>query len=391
MGFLDSNKKKKIFYVTSRGASAKSFLIRHFEQLTDHGFEVYLACSDDAEGRAAASKANIKHLPIPLKSDISIFSDLLAVFRLCMLIRRYRPDAVHGHMSKAALASTLAATLCRVPIRIYHNHGMACFSAKGKTRILLIAIEKITCLLATDVIFCGESTKHAALDLKICRPSKACVLGAGTISGVNTDVFSPQNANLSASKLLNDVKYLLEDKKYIAFVGRIVAHKGIDTLIDAWRMVPLEIKSNHSLVFAGAHASDALYERLDALVQEDPSVHYLGRIDNIVGLYGLLDILLLPSWHEGFPYSVLEAQACGVPAIVSDVTGNRDAVVDRKTGTLIPVDSAESLANAIKALLAHPSELQDMRVHARQRVVDEYGEALVLENLIEFYNTKMIA
>ena len=383
------NNKPRVIYVTASGASARSFLVRHFQVLSDRGYEVYLASSDDSEARDAVQQANIQHLPIPLKTHISIFSDILAVVRLYNYFRKYRPAIVHGHMSKAGLVSTLAATLCRVKFRIYHNHGMACFSARGITKVLLVAIEKTNCLLATEVVFCSESTKQLAIELRICNPKKARVIGGGTISGVNTSKYSPEHARNSSLQLINEFPLLSSKKKYVAFVGRVVAHKGIDTLIDAWRLIPEQTKSTHSLLIAGANDKNELFGRLRVLVDEDKSVHYLGRIDNISGLYGLLDILVLPSWHEGFPYSVLEAQSCGVPAVLTNVTGNKDAVVDGITGQLVDVKNAEILANSIENLLANKILLDEMRNSARQRIVENYDEDIVLNDLVDFYLGKI--
>lgn len=378
-----------MIYVTARGASARSFLIQHFQVLSERGYEVFLASSADDEARDAVQKGGIAHLPIPLKSNISLFSDVLAFIRLCVYFRKYNPAIVHGHMSKAGFASMLASAFSRVKLRVYHNHGMACFSAQGASRTLLVAIEKITCMLATEVVFCSDSTKRMAVELGICSSSKATVIGGGTISGVNTTRFSPENAHTASLQLLSDVPEITPDKRYVAFVGRIVSHKGIDTLIDAWRAVSKQTKSTHSLLIAGANDKNDLFDRLSALVDEDKSVHYLGRIDNISGLYGLLDLLILPSWHEGFPYSVLEAQSCGVPAIVTDVTGNKDAVVDGVTGQLTQVDSSKELAGTIENLLDDKEQLDEMRISARQRIVQHFDEAKVLSNLVDYYQERV--
>jgi glycosyltransferase involved in cell wall biosynthesis len=222
----------------------------------------------------------------------------------------------------------------------------------------------------------------------LCKADKSQVLGEGTISGVNLDRFSPQQAAIHADAVARDLN-LPAGRQYVLFVGRIVAHKGIDTLIQAWNLIGEKTRQQTTLLIAGANAGDALFSRLDDLVQSDSSVRYLGRIDNVVGLYGLADLLVLPSWHEGFPYSVLEAQACGLPAIVSRVTGNVDSVIDGETGLHVEKNNAKELAAAIEQLLSDPDTLSRLGQHATERVVEHFQEQLVLSNLIEFYRSQM--
>ena len=384
----ERSQKFKVVYVTARGFSARSFLVRHFQVLKERGYTVYLASSDDNEARDAVQRANIPHLPIPLKANISPITDVLALMQLCVHFIKIKPNIVHAHMSKAGLTAMLAGFICRVDLRVYHNHGMACFSAQGRSKRLLTTVEKLTCSFATEVIFCSESTKEKAIKLGICHQDKARVLGEGTISGVNVTKFSPQNAALESQNLIEEIPTVTYHTGYVSFVGRVVAHKGVDTLIEAWNQVPDTVKSNYTLLIAGLNSGDDLYKRLQSLMAADSSVQYLGRIDNIVGLYGLSNILVLPSWHEGFPYSVLEAQSCGVPAVVTNVTGNQDAVIDGQTGQIVPVNDPQALAKAIERMLEDEIGLERMRNSARHRITEDFDEDVVLKNLLDFYDEK---
>ena len=98
------------------------------------------------------------------------------------------------------------------------------------------------------------------------------------------------------------------------------------------------------------------------------NVQYLGRRPNIEEIYEIFDVLVLPSWHEGFPYSVLEAQCMGVPAIVTEVTGNIDAIENGKTGLHVPKNDAEALANAISTLVNNDNIRHEMSKAARNRI-----------------------
>ena len=381
----DLKNSKTVFCVTAHGASANSFLVPHFRVLSDNGYKLVLLCRDDDEASLAVQSSGIRFLPIPIKSTISPFSDIKTVLSICFKVWKYRPDMIHAHMSKAGVVSMVAAYITNVRSRVYHNHGMACFSSNGFKKRLLESVEWLSCTLATDVLFCSESTKAEAVKSGLCNVKKAQVLGSGTISGVKTNVFSPARSAQASLQLIKDLAPVAGEKKFVSFVGRVVPHKGVDTLLKAWDIVSRETKSSYSLLIAGANEGDELFGRVNRQASLDDSVVYLGRIDNILGLYGASELLLLPSWHEGFPYSVLEAQSCGVPAIVTDVTGNRDAVIHNLTGLMTTVNDPREMANMIELLLSDNSRLLEMSQRARELVISKYDEQVVLANLLAFY------
>lgn len=377
--------ERRVLYVTAIGASANSFLKGHFRELNNHGFTVALACTHDKEADQATTETGIRHFPIGLSTTISPFRDCQALYRLLKVIRQYQPNVIHAHMSKAGLVGVLGGWLSRTPHRLYHNHGMAYFSSTGSRKLLLRAIEICACRCATEVVFCSQSTLDAAVLDKICPPNKARLIGAGTISGVDTGKFQPNN-NAEDIALLRARFNIQADQKVVGFVGRIVAHKGIDTLLDAWSQLPTATARQRVLLICGKHDNDALYNRLISATRQHSNIRYVGRQDDIASIYPLLDVLTLPSWHEGFPYSVLEAQSSGVPAIVSRVTGNIDAVLHESTGIVVSPDNPKELSVAIAELLASDDRRLQYGRNARQRVLQYFSQRSVLSNLVEKYD-----
>jgi len=287
-------------------------------------------------------------------------------------------------MSKAGLLGVVAGWLAGVPVRIYHNHGMAMLTARGPRRLMLRAVEWLANRAATHTLFCGESTREAALAEGLARAGKAHVLGSGTISGVETATFSPDRiGDLREGK--RRAWGVPADAVVVGFVGRIVPHKGIATLLAAWRHLDAKHRERATLVLVGSQGSSDMTALVDAAVADDLGVKHVGWTDDMVGAYSAMDLLVLPSWYEGLPYSVLEAQAMGLPAIVTRATGNVDAVEDEVTGLVVPLKDPDALSRAIARLIDSPEERRRLGQGARRWVVEHLCQRAVLDHLLRFY------
>ena len=377
----------RVVQITALGTSAKMFLVEHFRKLREAGAEVILISSDDPEGRAAAEAGGIRHVPVTIRQTIAPVADILAVYRLWCLLRQLRPDVIHAHMAKAGLLGVTSGWLAGVPVRIYHNHGLAMLSAHGLKRQLLRTADWLTSRFATHSLFCSESTRDAGVTAGTVDPDKAWVLGSGTISGVDTDKFVPDTIGTLRAKQ-RTAWGISEATVVVGFVGRLVPHKGIETLIGAWRQLDPAVRGRACLVLAGGEAYSE--PKMRAIVEEAArdgiGVKTVGWVDDMVSCYNALDLLVLPSWHEGLPYSILEAQSVGVPVIATRATGNVDAVEHEITGLLVPVKAPIALARALSRLICSEEDRRRFGEHGRQRIVDEFSQDEVLQNMLAFYN-----
>jgi glycosyltransferase involved in cell wall biosynthesis len=380
-------RKKRVFHICSIGTVPKWFLLEHFRNMQREGFEVILLCSDDENARYSAQAAGVRFLPVTINQPITLIADFVSLLRLWYKFRRLRPDIVDSHMSKPGLVGTLAAWLARVPIRIYHNHGMALLSARGWKYYLLRLTESIACKCATEVIFVAPSNRDDAIKIGICSKEKALVFGPGTICGVDTDRFNPEVAAPRGEELRWKAG-IPKESWLVGFVGRIIPHKGVETILEAWRLLPQDIRSRAYLCFFGAF--EPHHQRMNALVEQavsDPELHtkYMGFSDDMPAWYSTMTLLVQPSWHEGWGYNVLEAACCGVPAVGTKISATVDAILDGKTGLLVPVKDPEAMAEAIIKLLKDDRLRQRLGQAARERTLKEFSQDKICPLLIQEY------
>jgi glycosyltransferase involved in cell wall biosynthesis len=175
----------------------------------------------------------------------------------------------------------------------------------------------------------------------------------------------------------------------MAFVGRLLADKGIHMLIRAQRLLR-QRGANVELLIAGTPdpANPAsLSEREAAALDREPGIRWLGHVDDIAGLWARAHIAVLPSRREGLPKSLLEAAACGRPLVATDVPGCREVVHPGKTGLLVPFDDAPALADAIERLATSPELRARYGAAARDLAVQRFSAEAIGRQTVDLYRS----
>ena len=163
-----------------------------------------------------------------------------------------------------------------------------------------------------------------------------------------------------------DALGLPRDKKLIGCSGRLEKLKGQKLLIQSLLHLPDSVE----VALAGSGSYEPMLREETQKLGLTQRVHFLGRIDDMPRFYQALDFFCLPSFKEGMPLSPLEAQACGIPSIVTDVGGSRESLCS-VTGTLIPPGNAMAIVDAVEGLLRKPL-LQSPRSFVQQNAAIEH-------------------
>ncbi|MGI6079107.1 MAG: glycosyltransferase family 4 protein, partial [Fastidiosipilaceae bacterium] len=319
------------------------------------GFRVYAISSPGPRLEPFGRETGVTTHAIEMPRRITPLQDLRALARLWRLLRRLRPTIVHAHTPKGGLLGMVAAWLARIPVRIYHVHGLPLMTAEGLKRSVLTWSERVSCACAHQVLCVSTSVQRAAIDLKLCRNQKISVLASGTINGVDaTNRFNPATLPETTRAEMRFAWGIAADAHVIGFAGRIVHDKGIDDLVTAWEQLKAVNPGVH-LVLAGVFESqDPVTDTTRTVLQADPDIHLLGHVTNMPAFYQGLDLLVLPTHREGFPYVPMEASAMALPVVATNIPGCVDAVIDGVTGTLVPPRDPAALAEAIARYLDDP-------------------------------------
>ena len=353
--------------------------------LREAGFRVTLISSPgELLGRTAAAEG-VDHRAVSMQRRIAPLSDLVSLFRLWRVLRGLQPDLVEFSTPKAGLLGALAARLCGVPVRVYLLRGLKLESASGLKRRVLLAAERLAAACVHAVVCNSESLRAQALDLRIAPAAKLHVLGDGSSRGVDADRFSP-----GATPVRKQFG-ILPGAPVVGFVGRLTRDKGVRELVDAFASI-LDAAPGAHLLLVGwfDESEDALDARLRARILQHPRIHYTGLVSDTAPYYRAMDVLVLPTWREGFPNVVLEAGASGLPVVTTLATGSRDAVLPEVTGLLIPPGYPEALRDALLRLLRDPALCRRMGAAARKWIMEHYAGERVAGLTAAFYQELLL-
>ena len=350
------------------------------------GFDEYGLSSQGELLSQFSEKEDIPVHAVEMTKRITPIRDVVALVKIWRWLRRVRPDIVHAHTPKGGFLGMLSAWLARVPIRIYHIRGLRFVTTTGWTRQLLVQIEKWSCRFAQEVVCVSASVRTQAVDSGLCPAGKIKVLGGGSGNGVDsTNRFNLSKLEESSRAQARSKYGIPVDAIVLGFVGRIVWSKGIVELAEAWCGLRSEFPNLHLLMVGGAEAEDPIPTQVDEQLRKDPRVHLIGEEWNTPPLYAAMDVVVLPTYREGFPNVLLEAAAMSLPVVATSVPGCVDAVKDGVTGTLVPPYDSQKLAGAIRSYLKDPELQRRHGSAARERVVREFRQETIWDALHQEY------
>ena len=348
--------------------------------LREAGFRVTLVSSPGVLLTRTAAQEGVEQVAIPMRRGMAPLADLWSLLRLCWLIWRLKPEMTEFSTPKAGLLGSVAAMLCGVPTRVYFLRGLRLETSTGFKRRVLLAAERLTSACSHAVLCNSESLRTQALVLGVAPESKLRLLGSGSSNGVDVERFSPGPGSLRARLGLPT------DAPVVGFVGRLTRDKGLPELVEAFDAILAAQPQAHLLLVGWFDASeDALDSALRSRIRNRPRIHMTGFVADTAPYYRAMDIMVLPTWREGFPNVVLEAASSGIPVVTTLCTGSRDAVVPEVTGLLIPPGYPAAISEAVLELLGNPERRDRMGKAARAWVLQNYVTDRVMGLTVRCY------
>lgn len=344
-------------------------------------YEVQLLSSPGEKLDRLCNEHDVKGYAVYMYRRMSPFKDLKSLVQLIKVFRKEKPYMVHSMTPKAGMLCMLAAWIARVPRRVHTFTGLVWPTATGLTRRLLMFTDWVTCACATHVVPEGKGVMDDLQAHVTRKPMK--VLGYGNVRGVDMLRFSrrpeiiEQACNIRKENLFTFV-----------FVGRIVGDKGINELIEAFVLLHKKYNDIRLLLIGNFEDElDPLKAETKEKITESPFIEYLGPKydDDLISCYAASDCFVFPSYREGFPNTVMEAGAMGLPCIVTDINGSREIIENEVNGLIISSKDTQSLYLAMEKLIIDKELFFKMKSKARYMIESRFEQSYVQQCLLDFY------
>jgi glycosyltransferase involved in cell wall biosynthesis len=309
-------------------------------------FEFALGVGEEGNLTEAAGRLGVQaHVVRGLGNTISPWRDARAVSETVALIRRFRPDLVVAHSSKAGLVGRAAAARCHVP-SVFTAHGWSFAEGVPRPRRLVAApLERLAARWCRRIIVVCDADRRLALRRRITPAEKLVTVRYGV-----RDV--PERAAPGAAGV-----------PLVAMVARFEPQKDHACLLRALA----EMAGAWRAVLVGDGPTRPVAEALTRELGIGDRVSFLGSRDDVPAVLANAHVFALASRWEGLPITILEAMRAGLPVVASDVDGVGEAVVDGETGLLAPAGDAGAFRLRLGQLLGDPSLRKRMGEAGRRR------------------------
>jgi len=301
--------------------------------------------------------------------------ELATLRELVALYRRECPDIVHHVAMKPVIYGSVAARLARVPVVVNALAGLGfVFTSSGARAALLrpfvrYALAKLLSASRAHVIVQNPDDRAVVAGLGMAAERIHVIRG----SGVDIDAFSPSPEP--------------DAPVVVTMVSRMLWDKGVGDLVAAARHLRARGELPR-IVLAGTpdpeNPATIAEHRLRAW-HDEGLVEWRGHCADVAALWGESHVAVLPSHREGLPKALLEAGACGRPLIATDVPGCREVVEEGVNGFLVPARDPLALADRIARLAGDADLRRQMGVRARQRIVECFAQARVVNETLALY------
>ena len=366
----------RILYFANTDWFLYNYSLSLFKFIQTKGYQVYLS-SPKGTYSALLQKENLNWQEFPLsRKGMNPLKEIHSVQQFQKVLAATQPEILHNFTLKSVLYGSLAAKKFS-HIKIINTitgMGFLFINKDIRTRLvraILIPLLRFA-LKDTKVLFLNTTDRDFYLERRIIEPGQAKIIHG---SGVDIDTFSP-------GKPIQKKK-----KPTIIFPARFLKDKGIYEFVEAARITK---KKHEECVFVlvgsidKGNPSSIREDELNAWIKEG-IVECWGWQDEMAAVYQQASMVCLPSYREGLATSLLEAAACAVPIITTDVPGCRELVINDKTGFIVPTHNTKELARCIIYLVEHPAQSIEMGLRAREFIVEEYSQDTVNADIYQTY------
>ena len=376
----------KTCHITTVDITVRFIILNFLRFLQKENYKVSVVCSPGKRSFLFEKEGFAFH-GVKMTRKITPVRDFISLLKLFLYFKKEKFTIVHTYTPKAGILGRIAARLAGVPIVVHTSFGFYIgLQMSSRTRKLILFAEKIASYFCDLVLSQNKEDIEMVVREKIINPKKIKL----STYGIDIARFNPLNFSQDFIDRKKKELNIKEDQKVIGMVGRFVKEKGYLDIFRAFRIV--KNKNPNTILLLVAPLDKEKNDALNYSIFKDYGIEnemvllgQEGEINNIEEIYPLMDIFVLPSYREGFPYSIMEASASGKPVVTTNIRGCREAVENGVTGVLIPPEDPDKLAQSLIYLLDNQEKSEKLGRNGRKKAEKEFDEKIVFERIKKEY------
>lgn len=369
---------KKICFITTIPLTLNTFVLNTAKYLHENtDWDISFICSDENDFGLSLPKY-IHYFPVQMERGISI-AGVKAMLEMKRIFKREKFDLIQYSTPNASLYASMAGKLAHVSVRLYCQWGLVFVGFQGLKRKIFQMEEEYVCHLSTHIEPDSNSNLNFAHEIGLYPESKGSVIWNGSACGVNLTKFDISNKE-EYRKDIREQLDIPEDAFVYGFVGRITRDKGVNELLEAYK----KLNDDSYLIMVGpSEVDETINQELYTWASENEKIKFTGYTTVVEQYLSAMDCYILPSYREGFGMGVVEAEAMGVPVIVTDIPGPTDAMIDNETGIVVQKADVESLYNAMISIREDKVRYFAMAEKAHDFAVNNFEQKQLFNYILE--------
>lgn len=377
---------KKLIRITTIPGSLRGLLKGQLKFMSQNGFNVIGVSSSGTALDDVKNNEGVRTVAIEMTRTISPLRDLQSLLKLIIFLSKEKPQIVHTHTPKAGLLGMIASKIVGVPHRLHTVAGMPLLVATGYKRKLLNIIEKLTYFCATKVYPNSFGLEKIILENKFTSVGKLKVLGKGSSNGIDTSLFDPYSFSSNQKESLRSSIGIKSDDFVFIFVGRLVGDKGVNELVKAFSNI-ISINAKLLLVGSFENSLDPLGAETLSIINKNPNIIHVGYQQDVIPFFAISNVLVFPSYREGFPNVVMQAAAMQLNSIVTDINGCNEIIKEGENGWIVPVKNVEKLYDRMLWCVENKDHSSNMGKQGRDAMKMNYERTYVWNEILDEYKT----
>jgi lipopolysaccharide/colanic/teichoic acid biosynthesis glycosyltransferase/UDP-N-acetylglucosamine:LPS N-acetylglucosamine transferase len=373
-------KQRRLCLVTASEGTVRVFLAPHLRAMQRH-YDITLVVNTANTALLHELGVDGTLVRVRIERRVSPWRDLTALVALFRVLRNGSFDLVHSMTPKAGLLAMTAAWLARIPVRMHTFTGQVWATRRGISRAILRSCDVLVARLATITLADSPSQRDFLVQEGVGSGSAMVVIGKGSVKGVDAATFRPDAA---VRRTVRASLGAAPDDVLLLYVGRLTRDKGVLDLAAAFTAIADE-RPDVRLVIVGPDEEGLQPALAAGCADHADRVQFFGLTDRPQDFMAAADVLCLPSYREGMPTVIIEAAACGVPAVASRIYGIVDAVDEGTTGLLHRARDARDLADALRRITADATLRHSLGSAARERAEREFAVSRMVAGQLSLY------